>query len=51
LVSVVSTFEEVDEELDACVNRRLQQGAEHQPWIDSHHVEPSLPPVCERRLF
>jgi hypothetical protein len=48
---LIQTFQEVDEDLAACVNYRLQQGTKHQPWIESYHIEPSLPPIFERRLF
>uniref|UniRef100_A0A0A8Y0I4 Uncharacterized protein n=1 Tax=Arundo donax TaxID=35708 RepID=A0A0A8Y0I4_ARUDO len=48
---VRASFQEVDEELAACVILRLQQGTEHQRGIDSHHIEPGLPPIFKRRLF
>jgi hypothetical protein len=50
-VTTTRTFQEVDEELAARVTHRLQQGTEHQRWVDCYNVQPNLPPVFKRHLF
>ena len=41
------TFQEVDEELAACVERWLQKGTEDQGWVDSNNIQPGLLPILK----
>jgi hypothetical protein len=48
---LTETFQEVDKELAARVERWLQQGTKNHGWVDGYHVQTGLLPVFERNLF